>query len=132
VLQNSTHDTMYPTPFALTGVGSDAAELPRPDAELIAICAEFIACDQQQRAIWNGTATDAECAAATAPIFARMEALLDQMEKIRAHTTEGIAARACSLAQHSGEWHFSFDVPDTYTGRLLDYLMRDAAALAKI
>ncbi len=100
------------------------------DAELIGVCAEFIACDRRQRAIYDGPddVDDDEAAAATAPIFARMKGLLAQMEQLRATTSDGIAARAQSLAQHSGEGAFSFDARSTITGRLLACLLRDAAA----
>lgn len=110
-----------------------AAVTAGSDAELIQVCAEFIACDRQQRAIYDGPddVDDDEAAAAAAPIFARMKGLLAQMEQLRAKTSDGIAARAQSLAQHSGEGAFSFDARSTITGRLLGCLMRDAAALGR-
>ncbi len=111
-----------------------AAAAPGGDAELIRLCAEFMACDRQQRAVYDGPAAiedEDEAGAATAPIFARMYELLDRMEQLRATTSDGISARAQSLAQHSGDWAFSFDARGTITGRLLDYLLRDAAALGR-
>ncbi len=108
--------------------------MARPDADLLAACAEFNACDLQQRAIHDGPNAiedDESAAVAAAPISSRMDALLDCMEHLRAASPAGIAARAGSLAQHSGEWAFSFDERSTITGRLLDYLMRDAAALGR-
>ncbi len=127
--------TAGPAVVALVGAGLDAAAAaPNPDADLLAVCAEFNACDLRQRAIYDGPNAiegDEEGALATAPIFAKMHTLLDRMEHLRAASAAGIAARAGSLAQHSGGWVFSFDARGTITGRLLDYLMRDAAALGK-
>lgn len=122
-----------PAIIGLAGAGlGAAAAMPNPDAELLAVCAEFNACDLRQRAIYDGpdaVEDDEKAALATAPIFARMRALLNHMEHLRAVSPAGIAARAGSLAQHSGHWEFSFDARDTIPGRLLDYLMRDASAL---
>ena len=104
-----------------------------PDAELIAVCAEFDACEQQT-CIIHGTGPDCvvddnEANAVSAPIFARMHVLLDRMDELRATTPAGIQARAHSLALHGGDFGYSFDYPDTMVGRLLVYLMRDSAAL---
>ncbi len=122
-----------PVLIGLAGAGLDAAAAaPNPDADLLAVCTEFNACDLRQRAIYDGpdvTDDDGKAGQAAAPIFARMDALLDHMEHLRAASPAGIAARAGSLAQHSGGWAFSFDARGTITGRLLDYLLRDAAAL---
>ncbi len=124
-----------PALVGLAGAGLGAAvAAPNPDADLLAVCAEFNACDLRQRAIYDGpdaVEDDGKAALAAAPIFARMDALLDRMEHLRAATPAGIAARAGSLAQHSGGWEFSFDARGTITGRLLDYLLRDVAALGK-
>ena len=122
-----------PAMAALAGAGlGAAAAAPAPDAELLAVCAEFNACDLRQRAIYDGPdaiGDDEKAELATAPIFARMRALLNHMEHLRAVSPAGIAARAGSLAQHAGHWEFSFDARGTMPGRMLDYLMRDAAAL---
>ncbi len=122
-----------PAVMALAGAGlGAAAAAPNPDADLLAACAEFNACDLRQRPIYDGPDTmedDEKAALAAAPIFAQMHTLLNRMERLRAASPAGIAARAGSLAQHSAGWEFSFDARDTITGRLLDYLMRDAAAL---
>jgi len=122
-----------PALIGLAGAGLDsAAAAPNPDADLLAVCAEFNACDLRQRAIYDGPNAiedDGKAGQAAAPIFARMDALLDHMEHLRAASPAGIAARAGSLAQHSGGREFSFDAQGTITGRLLDYLLRDAAAL---
>ncbi len=124
-----------PALMALVGAGLDAAAAaPNPDADLLAVCAEFNACDLRQRAIYDGpdaVEDDGKAGQAAAPIFARMDALLNRMEHLRAASPVGIAARAGSLAQHSGGREFSFDAQGTITGWLLDYLLRDAAALGK-
>ena len=103
------------------------------DAELIAVCCEFDACERQT-AIIHGTGPDCvvdddEANAVSAPIFARMHVLLDRMDELRATTPAGIQARAHCLAQHCGSLQYSFDYEDTIPGRLLGYLMRDSAAL---
>ncbi len=121
-----------PAAMVLVGVAGDAVAGPNPDADLLAVCAEFNVCDLRQRAIYDGpdaTDDDGKAGQAVAPIFARMDALLDRMEHLRAASPAGIAARAGSLAQHSGGMEFSFDARGTLTGRLLDYLLRDVAAL---
>jgi len=121
-------------PALTLGCAGAAVAAPNPDADLLAICAEFNACDVRQRAIYDGpdaVEDDGKAALAAAPIFARMEVLLNRMEDLRAASAIGITARAGSLAQHSGGMEFSFDAQDTITGRLLDYLLRDAAALGK-
>lgn len=125
-----------PALIGLASAGLDAAAAaPSPDADLLAACAEFNACDLQQRAIYDGPDAiedDEGAAAAAAPIFTRMNAILDCMEHLRAASSAGVAARAGSLAQHAGDWMFSFDERSTMTGRLLNYLMRDAAALGRV
>ena len=120
--------------LAGTGLGV-AAAVPNPDVDLIAACAEFNACDLRQRAIYDGPDAlddDEASGQAAAPIFVQMHTLLDRMEHLRATSHAGIAARAGSLAQHCGQWAFSFDARNTIAGRLLDYLMRDAAALGRV
>ncbi len=120
-------------PLASAGLGA-AAAAPNPDADLLAVCTEFNACDLRQRAIYDGPEAiedDGKAGQAAAPIFAKMHTLLDRMEHLRAATPVGIAARAGSLAQHSGGREFSFDAQGTITGRLLDYLLRDAAVLGR-
>ena len=104
-----------------------------PDAELIAVCTEFDACNRQT-CIIHGTGPDCvvdddEANAVSGPIFARMGVLLDRMEDLRAATPAGIQARAHSLAQHGGHGGYSFDCGDSMVGRLLHMLMRDSAAL---
>ena len=95
----------------------------RPDAELIAVCAEFDACERRT-AIIHSTGPDCvmddgEAGLASAPFFARMELLLDRMDELRATTPAGIQARAHCLAQHGGHGQYDFGARDTMVGRLL-------------
>ncbi len=125
------------TTLAIGGAVAKSSQLenstPAPDAELIAVCAEFDALERQS-CIINGTGPDcvpddAEADRVSAPIRARMHALLDRMDELRAASPAGIQARAHCLAQHAGHLDYSFDYPETMVGRLLIYLMRDSAAL---
>ena len=52
-----------------------------------------------------------------------------QLGDLRATTADGVAARARCLAIHNSDGAFAMDDPNTDTGRLLRYLMRDAGAL---
>ena len=52
-----------------------------------------------------------------------------QLGELRATTAEGIAARARCLAVHNSDGAFTMDEPDSTTGLLVHYVMRDAAAL---
>ena len=125
--------TSFALPLAAPALAV-AAVTTGSDAKLLGVCAEFVACDRQQRAIYDGPDAiedEDEAAAATRPIFARMHDLLDRMEQLRALTSDGVAARARSLAQHSGDGAFSFDTRTTITGRLLGFLLRDAAAVGR-
>ena len=63
------------------------------------------------------------------PLLADMDALLDRMAGLHAATAEGIHARAASLAAHNHRGEHTFDAPEGMTGRLLGYLLRDAATL---
>ncbi len=103
------------------------------DAELIAVCAEFDACERQTSII-HGTGPDCvvdddEANVVSAPIFARMHVLVDRMGELQATTPAGIQARAHSLALHGGHFGYDFGAQDTMVGQLLTYLLRDSAAL---
>ena len=103
------------------------------DAELIAVCAEFDACERQTNII-HGTGSecvvdDDEARVVSAPFFDRMSVLLDRMDELRATTPAGNQARAHSLAQHGGHFQYDFGCQTTMVGRLLTYLLRDSAAL---
>ncbi len=125
------------TTLAIGGAAAKVRQVgeatPGLDAELIAVCAEFDTLERQS-CIINGTGPDCvpdddEADRVTAPIRARMHELLDRMDRLRAASPAGIQARAHCLAQHAGHLDYSFDYPETMVGRLLIYLMRDAAAL---
>ncbi len=103
------------------------------DAELIAVCAEFDACERQT-CIIHGTGPDCvvdddEANVVSAPLFTRMHVLLDRMDELRATTPAGIQARAHSLALHGGHGQYPFDCDTSMVDRLLVYLIRDSAAL---
>lgn len=80
---------------------------------------------------------DEECAVLAKPIVEKWDGLLNQMERFRATTLEGLAARALALAQHSGikpgtgHYPFAFqpDDADDVTGRLLHMLLSDAVQM---
>ncbi len=121
------------TVLPLAARAGEGAKSAFPDADLIAVCAEFDACDRQATTI-HGTGPDSivddgKADAASTPLRARMHALLDRMEDLRATTPPGIQARAHSLAQHGGHGEYTFDCPTTMAGRLLHMLMRDSVAL---
>ena len=59
-------------------------------------------------------------------IFGVKHALIMQLGDFRATTADGVAARARCLAIHNSDGAFAMDDPNTDTGRLLRYLMRDA------
>lgn len=104
-----------------------------PDADLVRLCGEFVALELASCAIYDGPnpiTDDDEARAASAPVHARMDTLLDEMELIRATSAIGVLARANVLASLNIDFGYSFDWPDTQIGRLLSYLMRDAAALS--
>ena len=106
----------------------------RPDAELIGLCAAFDAHEMAVQVIYDGparTIPDDEAAALAFPHHERMGELMDQMEPLHATTPTGIAARARTLSLHAGHGHYSFDYNDGTAGRLLQFLLRDAAALGE-
>ena len=119
---------------ALAGIGvALPAIIPAsPDAELIAVCAEFDACDRRVRYIYDEAAMDEDAtAAAAAPLFAREGELLERLYQLRATTAEGMLARARTLAQHGGDGAFSLELDhSTGTGRMVIALMRDALAIS--
>ena len=59
-------------------------------------------------------------------------AMAIQLGTLRATTAEGIAARARCLAVHNADGAFSMEDPNTTTGRLLRWLMRDAGLLGGV
>lgn len=126
--------------FAAAGItaGTVAATsefAAHPDARLIRTCADFIACERAREVIYGdgpeGIADDDEALLASQPLNARQDQLLDDMQRLQATTAAGVLARAQALAEHGGDFSFSFDYPDTVAGRLLGYLMRDAALVGR-
>lgn len=121
---------------ALLGTAGVSAASPAPadiDADLIKLCAEFRGLQDAFCAIYDGSAAirdDDEAKAAARPVLARQNSLLIALGDARAQSAVGIQARAETLAHYAGNWSHSFDHRDTVPGRLLDHLMRDAAALA--
>lgn len=110
-----------------------------PDADLLAVCAEFQASETAYNAIYDDPGADDEaCDALANPIAERWDGMLDQMAQLRATTSDGLAARALTLAQHSGikpgttSYPFAF-APNQptggVTGRLLHMLLTDAGAM---
>ena len=98
------------------------------DAELIAMAERFIA-DEQAIRDWPCGA-DGNLPEEFYDAVVAQDALSSQMGALRATTVEGVAARARCLAAHNLEYDFAMDDADTATGRLVHYLMRDAAALS--
>ncbi len=120
-------------PAAVSAKGMVTMTIRPADAELIALAARFI---QHERAIQampcdalpNTLEADVQDAEQRQWLDVQRSLTL-QLGTLRATTAEGIAARARCLAVHNAEGAFSMDDPDTTTGRLLRYLMRDAGAL---
>ena len=99
-----------------------------PDAELIALAERFITGEiavQDWPPGADGDLPEPEFSQAVSA----QDALASEMGALRATTVDGVAARARCLAAHNSGFDFSMDDPDTATGRLVHYLMRDAAAL---
>jgi hypothetical protein len=106
---------------------------PHPDANLLALVERFIAHEQIIRAMpcdaVPGTPAASQEEAEQRQIFGFKHALIMQLGDLRATTADGVAARARCLAIHNADGAFAMDDPNTDTGRLLRYLMRDAGAL---
>lgn len=117
------------------GAAASVADLVpvEADAVLVRLCSEFVVLELASRAIYDGPnpITDEDKArAASAPLEAKMDILLNEMEPIHAVSAAGILAWADALAAHNGDFGGSFDFPEAIAGRLLTCLLRDAAALA--
>ena len=110
--------------------GSRAAP---PDADLLALVDRFLAHEQTIQAMpcnaVPGTPAAVQEEAEQRQIFGVKHALIMQLGDLRATTADGVAARARCLAIHNADGAFAMDDPNTDTGRLLRYLMRDAGAL---
>ncbi len=119
-------------------LGGTAArrDVVSPDAALIALAERFI---QHERAIQDwpcdallGTPEDAVQEANQSRMCDVQHAMAIQLGTLRATTAEGIAARARCLAVHNADGAFSMEDPNTTTGRLLRWLMRDTGLLGGV
>jgi len=112
-------------------VASAATTTGGPDAELIAVCAEHDRLHQQIEAAYeaSGLLDKDPSAEVTGPLFRQTGAVIDRMFELRATTAAGIQARAHSLAVQNGRLEHSFDWPETWAGKALGALLRDAAAI---
>jgi hypothetical protein len=110
-------------------LGFEDTPAAQPDAELIQVCAEFVSLELQTREIYASPLDDDAADAAVQPGHLRKMAILDRMADIRATTADGIQARAHALAEHNRDMAYSLDHDETMAGRLVGYLLRDAAAL---
>ena len=129
LLTTAAASVMLPGTVAVGQVGQPAS----PDADLIALAERFI---QHERAIQDwpcdalpGTPEDAVQEANQSRMCDVQHAMAIQLGTLRATMAEGIAARARCLAVHNADGAFSMEDPNTTTGRLLRWLMRDANAL---
>src|SRR5205085_2014995 len=115
-------------------VAAVAAPVPAlaagPDAELIALCAQFDTGERQYLAIYEQVADDDAADRAAAPIRAAQRLLLNRICAIRATTLEGFRARIRTVMledqeldptaeAETGEWYFNV--------RLMAVLLRDLA-----
>jgi hypothetical protein len=103
-----------------------------PDALLLALCAEFIACDLDCRDKGDGPnaiADDGEYEAYNAAVGRRMFSLSLRLVDMPVNTTDGVHGLACCLAQFNGEGHRAFDHPGTISKHLLDAVMRGAMSV---
>ena len=115
------------------GISVTGIPTPHPDADLLALADRFIVHEQIIRAMpcnaVPGTPAAVQEEAEQRQIFGFKHALIMQLGDLRATTADGVAARARCLAIHNSDGAFAMDDPNTDTGRLLRYLMRDAGAL---
>ena len=112
----------------LLASSADADDPLSSDSELLRLSVEFDRLVARFDAIFEGPdEPDALADAAATPLQAGMHALLDRLGSLRARTANGIAARARSLAVYNGPGFYSYDAPESVSGRLLSYLLRDAA-----
>jgi len=105
-----------------------------PDTLLLALCAEFIACDVDNKDKGEGPnaiADDDEYEAYSAAACRRMSALSVRLLEMPVHTVDGVHGLARCLAEHNGDGQHSFEYPGTITRRLLDAVMRGATAAGR-
>lgn len=98
------------------------ASAAHPDALLLTLCAEFIACDLDNKDKGEGPnaiADDDAYETYSAAVGCRMSALSVRLVEMPVRTVEGVHGLARCLAQFNGDGHCAFDHPGTITKRLL-------------
>ena len=127
---------MLPGVVKAEGISITGMPSPHPDADLLALVERFLAHEQTIQAMpcnaVPGTPAAVQEEAEQRQIFGFKHALIMQLGDLRATTADGVAARARCLAIHNSDGAFAMDDPNTDTGRLLRYLMRDAGALGNV
>ena len=133
LLTAATAGVMLPDAVKAEGISVMPTPTAHPDADLLALVERFIAHEQIIRAMpcdaVPGTPAADQEEAEQRQIFGLKHALIMQLGDLLAATANGVAARARCLAIHNSDGAFAMDDPNTDTGRLLRYLMRDAGAL---
>jgi hypothetical protein len=118
------------------GISVMATPTAHLDADLLALVERFIVHEQIIRAMpcdaVPGTPAADQEEAEQRQIFGVQHALVMQLGDLRAITAEGGAARARCLAVHNSDGAFAMADPNTVTGRLLRFLLRDAGALGNV
>ena len=127
---------MLPGVVKAEGISITGIPDPHPDADLLALVDRFVAHEQTIQAMpcnaVPGTPAAVQEEVEQRQIFGVKHALIMQLGDLRATTADGVAARARCLAVHNSDGAFAMDDPNTDTGRLLRYLMRDAGALGGV
>jgi hypothetical protein len=123
------HGSQYCNHNLLAAVSLARDVLRRPDAELIAACAEFDALERQRAGVFHGPDAIAdETARITLFAFIQemQEPILDRVYSLRATTLEGYFARARTVLLEDLELHPAEMVASGSTNeRLLGALLRD-------
>jgi hypothetical protein len=101
------------------------------DHTLIALCAEFDACEREVDTIYDAEPDNDRAEATVALVMQRQFELSGQIAENSAHTPDGIIAIARSVAIHNGGGAHDFaPTQDTTTGRLMTALMREVCLLS--
>jgi hypothetical protein len=123
------------TSAALAATGAFLAPLTgsaaeNSDAVLLAACAEFEAVERRIIEISDGpnaVEDDDEAERLTKPLWSQQSALLDKLDALPTHTQEGLRARLRLLSVHNEHGQYSWDAPDTISGRLLRQAVRQGS-----
>ncbi|MGI4809893.1 MAG: hypothetical protein ACRYF2_17490 [Janthinobacterium lividum] len=103
------------------------------DTVLVRLCGEFIKLEGVIHDIYDGpnaSHNEGVASLTAAPTQARQQQIIAELGDVQAATAVGVLARARALAAFNGHFGFSFDHPDDDgAGRMLAYLLRDAAAI---